>query len=210
MKIKVCGLREPENIKAVTALSPDYVGFVFYGPSPRFVGDIPGAVLNNIPSSIKKAAVLVNEDAETVNALIEKYGFDIIQLHGSESPEFCREFKSKVIVFKAFGLHEDFDFSLLNDYADVVDFFLFDSKTNIHGGSGQSFNWSILDNYKLDVPFFLSGGIGPDSLEEIKQINHPQFYGVDFNSKFETAPGIKDTRLLEKAFDTIKQQTLYK
>ncbi len=208
MKIKVCGLRDPENIKAVTALSPDYVGFVFYKPSPRFVGDMPAAALNSIPSSIKKAAVLVNEDAETVNALINKYQFDIVQLHGNEGPEFCREFKSKVIVFKAFGLHEDFDFSLLNDYADAVDFFLFDSKTKIHGGSGQSFDWSILDRYNLDVPFFLSGGIGPDNLEELKQITHPQFYGVDLNSKFETAPGIKNIQLLEKAFDTIKQQTL--
>ncbi len=95
MKIKVCGLRDPENIKAVTALDPDYVGFIFYGPSPRFVADMPAGSLNNMSSSIKKTAVFVNEREENVNQLIEKYDFDAIQLHGNESPEFCNSFKAQ-------------------------------------------------------------------------------------------------------------------
>jgi len=209
MKIKVCGLKDPENIKAVAALSPDYMGFIFYGPSPRFVDDLSAELLNNISASIYKTGVFVNESEENINKQIDKHNFNAIQLHGDESPEFCNSFKNKVIVLKAFGLHEDFDFEQLKAYSDSVDFFLFDTKTPIHGGSGKTFNWSVLGGYKLDVPFFLSGGISPDNIEEIKNIDHPQFYGIDLNSKFETAPGIKKIEQLEKAFDIIKQ-SIYK
>lgn len=207
MKIKVCGLKDPENIEAVAALSPDYMGFIFYGKSPRFIDGLPVEALNSIPASIIKTAVFVNESAETINLLIDKYSFDAIQLHGNESPEFSNSFRNKVKVFKAFGLSDDFDFNQLNTYIDKVDFFLFDTKTDIHGGSGNTFNWAILDRYKLNIPFFLSGGISPDNLEEVKNICHPQFYGVDLNSKFETAPGIKSIEQLEKAFDIIKTYT---
>jgi phosphoribosylanthranilate isomerase len=207
MKIKVCGLKDPENIKAVAALGPDYMGFIFHGPSPRFVDDLPAEPLNNIPVSIYKTGVFVNENEESINKQIDKYSFNAIQLHGDESPEFCNSFRNKVTVLKAFGLHEDFDFEQLNEYSDSVDFFLFDAKTAIHGGSGKTFNWSVLERYKLSVPFFLSGGISPDNIEEVKNIDHPQFYGVDLNSKFETAPGMKNIEQLEKAFDIIKQTT---
>ena len=205
MKIKVCGLRNPENIKAVAALSPDYMGFIFYGPSPRFVDNLHAESLADIPSSVYKTAVFVNENAETISKLIDKYHFDAIQLHGSEQPDFCHPFRNKVKVIKAFGLDNNFDFGQLKAYANKVDFFLFDTKTVIHGGSGKTFDWSVLNKYELDVPFFLSGGISPDNLDEIKNISHPQFYGVDLNSKFETAPGMKDINKLEKAFEIIKQ-----
>lgn len=205
MKIKVCGLRDKENIKAVTALSPDYLGFIFYGLTPRFVGDFPKENLEGISSTIIKTAVFVNESAENISALIDKYKFDAIQLHGNEGPEICALFKGRVKVIKAFGLSEDFDFEQLYAYADHVDFFLFDTKTNIHGGSGLSFDWSILDKYELDIPFFLSGGLSLDNLDEVKNITHPQFYGVDLNSKFETGPAMKDIDKLEKAFALIKQ-----
>lgn len=205
MKIKVCGLRDPENIKAVTALGPDYVGFIFYASSPRFVADMPAGSLNNISSSIKKTAVFVNENAETINAILDKYNFDAIQLHGSESADFCDSFKWKVQVLKAFGVDNSFDFDQLNAYADKVDFFLFDTKTDIHGGSGKTFDWTVLNKYMLDIPFFLSGGISPENLEEVKDISHPQFYGVDLNSKFETAPGLKDIAKLEKAFESLSK-----
>ena len=207
MKIKVCGLNYPENIEAVAALSPDYMGFIFYDKSPRFIDDLLVEALKSIPASIIKTAVFVNESAETINLLIDKYSFDAIQLHGSESPEFSNSFRNKVKVFKAFGLSDGFDFNQLNAYINKVDFFLFDTKTDIHGGSGNTFNWAILDQYKLDIPFFLSGGISPDNLEEVKNISHPQFYGVDLNSKFEIAPGIKNIEQLEKAFDIIKTYT---
>ncbi|MDB4901541.1 MAG: N-(5-phosphoribosyl)anthranilate isomerase [Mucilaginibacter sp.] len=205
MKIKVCGLKDPENIRAVSNFVPDYMGFIFYGNSPRFINDVPFEQLNNIPASIFKTAVFVNESAERINELIDKYSFDAIQLHGNESPEFCNSFKDKVKVIKAFGLNNSFNFEQLAAYKNKVDFFLFDTKTDIHGGSGKTFDWSILNKYILDVPFFLSGGLSLDNLEEIKNISHPQFYGVDLNSKFETEPGIKNIEKLEKAFDIIKQ-----
>jgi len=207
MKIKVCGLKYAENIEAVIALQPDYVGFVCYAPSPRYSRALDTETVELIPASISKTAVFVNEDQETITALIDKYGFDAIQLHGNEDAEFCSYFKGKVQVIKAFGLHEGFDFSILDDYVGKVDLFLFDTKTAIHGGSGNTFDWSLLNSYQLDVPFFLSGGLSLENLEEITKIDHPQLYGVDLNSKFETAPGRKDIGKLEKAFDIIKHTT---
>jgi len=205
MKIKVCGLRDPQNIEQVAGLNPDYMGFIFYGSSPRFVADVPAETLNALLSSITKTAVFVNETAENINGLIDQFKFDAIQLHGNESAEFCAEFKGRVKVLKAFGLNDSFDFEQLNAYIDKVDFFLFDTKTDIHGGSGKTFDWGILDKYQLDIPFFLSGGISLDNLEEIKKITHPQFYGVDLNSRFEIAPGVKNIEKLKVAFAAIKQ-----
>ncbi|WP_184541901.1 phosphoribosylanthranilate isomerase [Mucilaginibacter sp. FT3.2] len=206
MKIKVCGLKDPENIQAVTALGPDYVGFICYKPSPRYIAELPVDAMQNLPASIQKTAVFVNEDAENIHSLIDTYGFNVIQLHGDEPPEFSNSFRDKVIVFKAFGLDENFDFDQLNNYVNKVDYLLFDTKTAAYGGSGKTFDWAMLDNYKLDIPFFLSGGISLDNLEEIKKISHPQFYGVDLNSRFETAPGVKDIGKLKQAFDIIKKQ----
>jgi phosphoribosylanthranilate isomerase len=205
MKIKVCGLRDPENIEAVAALSPDYLGFIFYAPSPRFADRLDPQLLNNVPPLIEKSAVFVDEDAATINALIEMYNFDAVQLHGSEDPDFCNALREQVTVFKAFALTGDFNFAVLNSYRNKVDFLLFDAKTPGYGGSGKTFDWALLNKYKLDIPFFLSGGISPDNIGEIKNISHPQFYGVDLNSKFETSPGIKDVAALEKAFNMIKQ-----
>ena len=204
MKIKVCGLRDPENIKAVAALGPDYMGFIFYGPSSRFIENLHAESLTNIPSSVYKTAVFVNESTENISELIARYHFDAIQLHGSEHPDFCYSFKNKVTVIKAFGLDSSFNFVQLAAYAGKVNFFLFDTKTASHGGSGKTFDWQVLNKYELDIPFFLSGGISLDNLDEIKSINHPQFYGIDLNSKFETAPGMKDISKLEKAFEIIK------
>jgi len=207
MKIKVCGLKEPGNIKAIAELMPDYMGFICYGPSPRFINNLPIDVLETLPQSINKTGVFVNESAETIENLIDKYGFNTIQLHGNESPDLANSFRNKVTVIKAFGLNSDFDFEQLKDYTDKVDYFLFDTKTDLHGGSGKTFDWSILDKYKLNIPFFLSGGLSLDNLEEVKNIDHPQFYGVDLNSKFETSPGIKDIEKLKQAFELLKYNT---
>jgi phosphoribosylanthranilate isomerase len=205
MKIKICGLRDPENIAAVVALNPDYVGFICYERSPRFIGDSDTAISQNIPGSILKTGVFVDESQEKIEQLIADHGFNVIQLHGSESPELADSFRDKVTVLKAFGLDNDFDFTRLDAYANKVDYFLFDTKTAIHGGSGKTFNWDILNKYTLNVPFFLSGGLSLDNLEQVAKIAHPQFYGVDLNSRFETAPGIKDIEKLKKAFGLIKQ-----
>jgi len=209
MKIKVCGLKDPENIKAVAALSPDYMGFICYNLTPRFIDALAPDTLATLPKTIYKTGVFVNEGIETVNTLINTFKFNAVQLHGNESSEYCNELKSKVQVLKAFGLDANFDFERLKPYANSVDFFLFDTKTDSYGGSGKTFDWSILDKYQLDIPFFLSGGISLDNLEEIKKINHPQFYGVDLNSRFEIEPGIKDIEKLEKAFTMIKQFDTY-
>jgi len=195
-------------MKAVTALGPDYVGFICYGLSPRYIAELPGDVLKALPANIRKTAVFVNESAEIINSLIDKYTFDVIQLHGDESAEFSNSFRNRVTVFKAFGLDDDFNFNRLAAYENKVDYFLFDTKTVAYGGSGKTFNWEMLNNYKLAVPFFLSGGISLDNLDEIKKISHPQFYGVDLNSRFETAPGVKDISKLKQAFDIIKKQNI--
>jgi len=204
MKIKVCGLKHPGNVEAVTGLEPDYVGFIFYPPSPRYVEDLDPELLAGIPTAIQKTAVFVNEDAEKINALLKKHEFAAIQLHGSESAGFCQSFRDRVTVIKAFGINGHFDFATLDAYANQVDYFLFDTKSAVHGGSGESFDWNLLNNYKLDIPFFLSGGISLDNLSEINKITHPQLYGVDLNSRFEISPGIKDIERLVKAFDLIK------
>lgn len=209
MKIKVCGLKDPDNIKAIIDLAPDYMGFIHYAKSPRFVDDIHIDTLSSVPSSILKTGVFVNETEEEVERLIRHFNFDAIQLHGDESPAFANTFKSKVQVLKAFGLNEAFDFGVLDAYVNKVDYFLFDTKTDAHGGSGKTFNWDILNDYKLDVPFFLSGGLSLDNLNQVIKITHPQFYGVDLNSKFETAPAIKDIEKLKQAFALLKQHNTH-
>src|SRR5579871_2339948 len=173
MKIKVCGLKYPRNIAEVAVLQPDYVGFIFDQQSPRFVGE-----LELMGVSALKTGVFVDENIGKVKKLVGKYQLDAIQLHGSETPEFCSLFKGTVTVIKAFGMDESFDFGQLNDFAGAVDYFLFDTKTSKHGGSGQIFDWELLSRYKLDVPFLVSGGLSLDNLEEVKKIDHPQFYGV--------------------------------
>ena len=204
MKIKICGLKHPENINEIADLAPDYMGFICYAPSPRYATDLQTETLAALPTFIYKTAVFVNEDTETITKLIATYNFDAIQLHGNEDPAFCKLFKHKVTVIKAFGLDKDFNFERLNDFAGSVDYFLFDTKTDLHGGSGKSFDWTLLDNYKLDIPFFLSGGLSLDNLDEVRSINHPQFYGVDLNSKFEIEPGLKDMDKLKKAFELLR------
>ena len=161
-------------------------------------------MLAALPDSIEKTAVFVNESAEIIDQLIETYNFDTVQLHGNETPEFCNHFKRKITVIKAFGVDQHFDFGQLDQYVGSVDFFLFDTKTDKHGGSGQIFDWSLLDKYKLDIPFFLSGGLSLENLEEVKSINHPQFYGVDLNSRFEIEPGLKDIDKLKNAFELLR------
>jgi len=204
MQIKICGLKQPENIKAIAGLKPDYMGFICYGKSPRYIAELLPQVLEGIPQGIIKTAVFVNESKENIEHLLNRYSFNAIQLHGDESAAFANAFRDKVTVIKAFGVDEGFDFSSLDTYADSVDYFLFDTKTSTYGGSGKTFNWGILDNYKLSKPFFLSGGISADNLERIKEIKHPAFYGVDLNSRFEVEPGLKDVQKLEKAFTILR------
>ena len=201
MKIKVCGMKYPGNIAEVAGLEPDYMGFICYPASPRFIDELQTI---DAPKTILKTGVFVNESADKVEELIDTYQFDTIQLHGDESPDFCELFRNKVTVIKAFGVDERFDFEQLDAYEGKADIFLFDTKTNKHGGSGLTFDWALLSQYKLNTPFFLSGGLSLENLDEVKNIAHPQFYGVDLNSKFEQEPGLKDIDKLKEAFKLLR------
>lgn len=197
-------MKMPGNIKAIAGLQPDYMGFIFYGKSPRYMGGLPADELAGLPASIIKTGVFVNEDMEKVKQLVNEYQLAAVQLHGTESPEYCTELRKQVTVLKAFGVDATFDFELLENYAESVNYFLFDTKTAAHGGSGQVFDWRMLDKYTLAVPYFLSGGLSADNLSEVKQLKHPAFYGVDLNSRFEIEPGLKDEAKLSEAFTLLR------
>lgn len=202
LKLKVCGMKFAANIAAVAGLQPDYLGFIFYDKSPRYISDVSAELIKYIPSEIKTVGVFVDEDLEIVKKKINLYQLKAVQLHGSEAPEYCAELKTNfnnLEVIKAFGLDEDFDFSTLDAYKKVVDFFLFDTKTKAHGGSGKTFDWKILESYTLDKPYFLSGGIDLEHAEAISRIKDERLYALDINSRFETEPGVKDVERI-KAF----------
>lgn len=206
LKIKVCGMKYLANIKALAELEPDFMGFIFYPPSQRFIGvEFERNDVANLQPDIQRTAVFVNAHLHEVIEFSNLYGMKTIQLHGQESPEFCGKLKAKGFkVIKAFGVEESFDFNTLNAFVEQVDFFLFDTKTSTHGGSGLTFDWRVLQKYNIEKPFLLSGGLGPDNLAEVLKIKHKNFYGVDLNSKFEIEPALKDIEKLEKAFELIR------
>lgn len=192
MKVKVCGLKYEQNITDLMQLPINYMGFIFYKKSPRYVGeDLSFNFVGSIPKHIKKVGVFVNEDCYSIFNHIAHYDIAMVQLHGAETPEICAELKPHVEIIKAFQIHDNFDFKQLESYLAVVDYFIFDSSTPNYGGSGKQFNWQLLKNYKYHIPFFLSGGIGEEHVEELKQLNLPQLKAIDINSKFETEPGLK-------------------
>jgi phosphoribosylanthranilate isomerase len=193
LKIKVCGMRDPENISGVVAALPDYLGFIFYPKSKRFVGFGPSLeVLDIIPDTTKKVGVFVDETPEKVLKIVQNWKLNVVQLHGHETPEYCQQIQgSGIPVFKAFSVDESFDFDTLDAYSGVCNYFLFDTKGQLLGGTGQKFNWQLLENYKGGVPFFLSGGIGPDDLEAVLSFSHLQLFGIDINSGFEISPALK-------------------
>ena len=208
MKIKVCGMKFPDNIQSVAALQPDYLGLIFYEKSPRYAADLSPDELQMLLLSPKKVGVFVDENPEKIKETIRKYQLQAVQLHGNESPAICSALKTQVEVIKAFGVDETFDFHQLEAYADSVDYFLFDTKTASHGGSGKTFDWQILQNYQLKTPFLISGGISNENLEEVLKLKHPAFTGVDLNSRFETAPGLKNIKKLEEAFERLNAQNV--
>ena len=198
-------MRQPENISALLSLKPDYIGFIFYPGSSRYVGSIDQEVLGSIPATVKKTGVFVNSTEEEISDKINSFGLNAVQLHGNEQPAICETFKAKgIAVLKAFVIDESFSFSSLQDYRQVVDYFLFDTKTLQHGGSGKSFNWSLLQNYNLDVPYFLSGGLDAENIRQALKIEDERFYAVDLNSRFEIKPGLKDIQKLESIINKIR------
>jgi len=198
MLLKICGLKYPENIQAVSDLKPDFMGFIFYPKSPRYAEPLDNAVLNSLPATIKKIGVFVNEDLENTLTIAYKYKLDGLQLHGAELVDMCRELKKLgYLVIKAFPIAETYNFKVTKSYEGVCDYFLFDTKTEAYGGSGLKFNWKMLNEYTGDTPFLLSGGIALDDAEAIQKIEHPKFAGIDLNSKFEVKPGLKNISLLK-------------
>ena len=197
MKIKVCGMRNRENLSSLIALKPDFVGFIFYNKSKRYVDEFPQI---KFPENIKKVGVFVNETPQEVIKKVNEFDLDCIQLHGNETPEYISqlrllEFGSKPFskeIIKAFSVDENFDFEITDTYENVCDYFLFDTKGKDYGGNGIKFNWVILQNYLGKTPFLLSGGISKDDTEELKGINHKALVGVDINSGFEIKPALKN------------------
>ena len=210
MKIKVCGLREPDNISEVLALGVDYVGFIFYQKSKRFVGKTKLAewIAANEEAfgATKKVGVFVNAELDYILNAVHDYKLDYVQLHGDESPGYCRELKllwsvstlRKAQLIKAFSITPDFDFRETYAYADSCPLFIFDTGGQTEkGGTGKKWDWAKLNEYEGLVPFLLSGGIGPLDGDDVKALDHPQLRGVDLNSAFETEPGVKDVAKLK-------------
>ncbi|HPF52331.1 MAG TPA: phosphoribosylanthranilate isomerase [Draconibacterium sp.] len=201
--IKVCGMKFTENRERVEQLPVDLLGYIFYAPSKRFVGEQPDAGLFN--SALPKVGVFVDENAFEIMGLAKNFGFEYIQLHGKENPKTCQILKNQGLkVLKAFSVDENFNFNTTQPFEGVTDYFLFDTKTKLHGGSGEKFDWSVLKKYSGKTPFLLSGGISPDDAESVLQLNHPMLAGVDLNSGFEEEPGRKSIEQLNYFINELK------
>lgn len=200
MNIKVCGMRDEQNIAELCKLPISYIGFIFYAKSPRFVGeDFDTFITQSIPAHIKKVGVFVNATKEYIESKVEKYSLDCVQLHGNESPEFCKIFfDNGITTIKAFGVDSSFDFETVTNYQTSCNYVLFDTKAPSHGGTGQKFDWNILKNYTGSLPFFLSGGIFIDDTESIRSMSDMPIHCIDINSKFEKNPAMKDVEMIKR------------
>ena len=213
MKLKVCGMKYRENIVEVSAVQPDYLGFIFYDKSTRFVADNTPKV----SATIKKTGVFVDASIAYVKEQIFKHNLQAVQLHGNESPEFCDTLRNaelvssshhtkqkqvEVEIIKVFAIKDEFDYSILKPYENVCDYYLFDTKGKLPGGNGYTFDWSVLENYPSTKPYFLSGGIGLDQLDNInefrKSMASKYCYAIDVNSRFELEPGLKNIEKLKE------------
>lgn len=192
IKLKICGMRSPENIMDVAALQPDYMGFIFYDQSPRFVGDDFNVPVE-LPSTIKRVGVFVQQSTTAITALVAKHKLDYVQLHGNESVEQCEAIQSKSIhIIKVFSVDADFDFNSVKAFIGCADYFLFDTKGKHYGGNAVAFDWSLLQKYNQEKPFFLSGGVSVENVAELKKLKGMDIHALDVNSGVETAPAIKD------------------
>ena len=223
--IKVCGMRDAENIREVEQLSKelsiinsqlsiDLMGFIFWPKSSRYVSERPAY----LPTQCKRVGVFVDENPETIKKIAEDYALDIIQLHGTESPDFVRRLRSvygdSVAVIKAFNIATKEDLDATKPYEGLVDYFLFDTRATmpagssagsvLPGGTGAQFDWSVLADYVGETPFLLSGGIGPDDADRVRAFHHPKCIGIDLNSKFEVSPALKDVEKLKRFLENVK------
>ncbi len=193
MIIKVCGMREADNIREAESLKIQMMGFIFYPESCRCVTQRPAY----LPDHARRVGVFVDEHTDKILRIAAEYELNYIQLHGNESPETCRLLTANGFgVIKAFAISSAADLDAYTRYEGCCAFFLFDTKTPLYGGSGQSFDWNVLQHYHGETPFLLSGGIAPEDADRLRNFSHPRWAGIDLNSRFETSPGHKNIPLL--------------
>lgn len=204
--IKVCGMREPDNILQLLELPIQYMGHIFYQKSARYVGDLANL---DISKNIKKTGVFVNSSIAEILESVNRLSLKAVQLHGDETAEMASALKSEGLeVIKAFGIDEEFDWNQLESFVDHVDFFLFDSKSPAYGGTGKAFNWQKLKEYPFEKPYFLSGGLSLENFEEAINFEDKRLVGLDLNSKFEIEPGLKDIEKLKLALKIIRNEQI--
>ena len=204
--IKVCGMREADNIREVETLGIDMMGFIFWPKSSRYVSQCP----DYLPKRVKRVGVFVDEDPEQVKRLADDYGLDYIQLHGHETPEVISYLRTPALphprILKAFNISTAEDLLQTQPYEGLVDYFLFDAKGKSVGGNGEKFNWNVLDAYQGSTPFLLSGGICPGDAVRVNAFYHPNCIGIDLNSRFELSPGLKDIAKLKEFIYNLKEK----
>lgn len=220
MIIKTCGLKQPENIAAISQLELDWIGMIFYAKSPRYVGDqdslLPFLQEHSASSKQpKRVGVFVNETFDNILAAIEEYRLDFVQLHGGESAVYARTLRQmlderverQIGIIRAFRVSRAFDFAVTVDFEPYCDYFIFDTKApQVYGGTGHKFDWSILDRYQGETPFLLSGGIGPTDAAAVSSLTHKALAGVDVNSRFEIEPGLKEVSALQSFIQELRDK----
>jgi phosphoribosylanthranilate isomerase len=205
MKLKICGMKNPENIIEIAKLEPEFMGYIFWPSSPRyFEGPMP-----ETPKHIHKVGVFVNAAFEEILSKKKKYHLDIIQLHGNETADFCKRIQLEGLpVIKVFSIDTNFDFSSITQYHDCCDYYLFDTKGQFPGGNGATFEWNLLKEFTFEKPIFISGGVGIAEIEKIEQLGFPVF-GIDMNSKLEDSPGLKNINSCREARLQINKKKYY-
>lgn len=206
MIVKVCGMRDAENIRQIDEIGGvDWMGFIFYPRSPRNVSSVP----NFLPQHCKRVGVFVNSSIEEIAKRVDKFGLDIVQLHGNENPEYIFNLRNaigeNVKIIKMIQIETEDDIRHTEQYEGLADYFLFETRCKEYGGSGKQFDWDILQRYNVSVPFLITGGIGAEDADKVKAFSHPKFIGIDLNSRFELSPAIKDSTLIDKFIKQIKQ-----
>ena len=206
VRVKVCGMRELDNLAEVSALRPDYIGLIFYRESPRFVGE-DFSLGTSRANGIHYVGVFVNEQPQAIIKLARKVGFDHVQLHGNESVEDCDILRAAGLsVIKVFSVGEGFDFSVTSPYGGHVDYFLFDTRGLLFGGNARTFDWSQLEAYDQRVPFFLSGGLSVDNVLAALELKDMNLHALDLNSGVEDRPGVKNVSKVKAAFRKLGRQ----
>lgn len=223
MVIKVCGMRDAQNIREVSQLGVDMIGMVFYPKSPRYVemqsshaGIIPDYVKEDIniksAKSPARVGVFVDDMVQNIVTRVVNYHLDYVQLHGNEPREMCEnlrltldpDIRPGIKIIKAISVSDASDIQKYKEYVGAVDLFLFDTKCKTVGGSGRQFDWQVLEQYDGEIPFLLSGGIGPEDASRLHAFHHPKCIGIDLNSRFEIEPGVKDVEKLKGFFNEIQ------